>query len=649
MRMSEFDVPLWEADVKTDAIVDSLFGSSTRLFQKKNDLVIKEAFRMRENKTKSKRNKMNSVPSIPEDSLLHAKTSAKKASGVSFSSDSLMAVKLTSEQTKNSKKRRTQIGRNGTGGNTDLQTVKAKKQKMSEEKMQNKMIDCSVDDFIDPKKLLIKHSGDSVGNKKHTTKKKNKYAHLGHQSKRIKLLNISDSSLSKIKEIDVNCYSDDSSPNILNESQVNDNASTKSVSRNQKLQDKDSETSKAKHIKCKAVDQNYQFSGVGPEATNGTLVIDKRKSISEHMIKEKINKKTRKRMRNETECTIRRHSALQNSPIMADGSLSRETASNQNCKEMKSCVQTACKIKHANYAHEKQQICKKDSLPESPFDISRLRKFLAASKSNETQSSLNVSEKPKPLRKGKKATRQPSNDQVSETALHKLEMNKRKTESEPTLRDTMMKRLSAAHFRFINEQLYTSTSTEAVKMFQNDGEAFKIYHEGFQSQVEKWPAIPVDRMISYIKNRDSTLQIADFGCGDAKIAKSVPNKVHSFDLIALNKYVTVCDMKHVPLGKTSVDIVVFCLSLMGTNLEEFLCEANRVLRHGGTLLVAEVTSRFEKIAMFVKKLEKFGFKLITKDQSNTMFVWFEFKKVGEIPRNTNLPTIQLGPCTYKKR
>lgn len=39
--------------------------------------------------------------------------------------------------------------------------------------------------------------------------------------------------------------------------------------------------------------------------------------------------------------------------------------------------------------------------------------------------------------------------------------------------------------------------------------------------------------------------VADFGCGDAKIARSVPNVVQSFDLVALNDHVTACDMTHV--------------------------------------------------------------------------------------------------------
>ena len=39
--------------------------------------------------------------------------------------------------------------------------------------------------------------------------------------------------------------------------------------------------------------------------------------------------------------------------------------------------------------------------------------------------------------------------------------------------------------------------------------------------------------------------IADFGCGDAKLSSSVPNKVHSFDLVSVNDKVTACDMRKV--------------------------------------------------------------------------------------------------------
>ena len=75
--------------------------------------------------------------------------------------------------------------------------------------------------------------------------------------------------------------------------------------------------------------------------------------------------------------------------------------------------------------------------------------------------------------------------------------------------------------------------------------------------------------------------LADFGCGEARLAESLPNlKVHSLDLVALKPGVVACDMAHTPLLMGSLDVAVFCLSLMGKNLNDFVLEANRVLKIG---------------------------------------------------------------------
>ncbi|NWZ58364.1 RRP8 protein, partial [Haliaeetus albicilla] len=180
------------------------------------------------------------------------------------------------------------------------------------------------------------------------------------------------------------------------------------------------------------------------------------------------------------------------------------------------------------------------------------------------------------------------------------------------LRARMEERLLSARFRYINQQLYTSTSQEAARLFQSDPEAFEIYHRGFAQQVRRWPENPVNRIIRYLRRRPASLVVADFGCGDCKIASSVRNKVHSFDLVPLSPLVTVCDMAKVPLAAESVDVAVFCLALMGTNLQEILEEANRVLKQGGTLMVAEVASRFEDTRAFVNAVAQLGFKSISK-------------------------------------
>ncbi|KAM6987569.1 uncharacterized protein rrp8 [Tautogolabrus adspersus] len=224
-----------------------------------------------------------------------------------------------------------------------------------------------------------------------------------------------------------------------------------------------------------------------------------------------------------------------------------------------------------------------------------------------------------------------------------------KLDRSASLRSRMVERLESARFRFINEVLYSTTSGEARRMFKQDPQAFGIYHRGYTAQVQRWPANPVDAIIAYIRQKPPALVVADFGCGDCKIARSVKNKVHSFDLAAACELVTVCDMANVPLPDRSVDIAVFCLSLMGTNLADFLAEANRVLKMGGVLQIAEVASRFENVRNFVTGLANLGFKMVSKDTENTHFYTFELVKSGGAPENVKKFGLELRPCVYKKR
>lgn len=223
------------------------------------------------------------------------------------------------------------------------------------------------------------------------------------------------------------------------------------------------------------------------------------------------------------------------------------------------------------------------------------------------------------------------------------------TDRSSALRSRMEQRLESARFRYINEMLYTTTSGDAKRMFRQDPDAFGIYHRGFTAQVQRWPANPVDAIISYIQHKPVSLVVADFGCGDCKIASSVKNKVHSFDLAPICDLVTVCDMSNVPLDDATVDIAVFCLSLMSTNLGDFISEANRVLVMGGVLKIAEVASRFENIRSFMGALANLGFKLVSKDTENSHFYLFEFVKTGEAPVNMKKAGLELRPCVYKKR
>jgi hypothetical protein len=177
------------------------------------------------------------------------------------------------------------------------------------------------------------------------------------------------------------------------------------------------------------------------------------------------------------------------------------------------------------------------------------------------------------------------------------------------LQKSFQARLSGSRFRLLNEELYTTTSKSAFERFSENPALYDQYHEGFRHQVEQWPVNPLDTIVSSLKKlsakstKDTALVVADFGCGDAQLAKNLINlkckggkdafKVHSFDLVAANEHVTACDMAKVPVEQETVDVGVFCLSLMGTNLADFIRESHRVLKPKGILKIAEVRSRFE--------------------------------------------------------
>lgn len=200
------------------------------------------------------------------------------------------------------------------------------------------------------------------------------------------------------------------------------------------------------------------------------------------------------------------------------------------------------------------------------------------------------------------------------------------------LQQAMRQKLVSSRFRHLNETLYTTPSTKAMELFTSSPELFDEYHAGFSRQVkESWPSNPVDGYVQAIRKRGGVsppkkgakpdksnsqprilprrpnggCTIADLGCGDAQLAASLaPSatklnlKLLSYDLHSPNSHVTKADISNLPLDDGSVDVAIFCLSLMGTNWVSFVEEAWRVLRSDGKgeCWVSEVKSRFGKVA-----------------------------------------------------
>jgi len=346
---------------------------------------------------------------------------------------------------------------------------------------------------------------------------------------------------------------------------------------------------------------------------------------------------------------------------------------------------------------------------------------------------------------------QPKEQSATSTTPAKLQVTPPKMMS--TLQKSFLERLTSSRFRELNEDLYTHSSQHSFKHFTENPDLFEQYHIGFRKQVKEWPVNPVDVIYKKILNwwrrqqsqddkgvkkngkkgmkNKNKLVVADFGCGDAKLAERLlaikitndngkgcigepssknkknsgkatfwcPFEVHSFDLVSGgNKLVTPADMCNVPLPNESVDVGIYSLALMGTNVADFVREGWRVLKFGGYLRVAEVRSRFETAANedkegregggkrgkmnngmklkcnaaaqfgikqynngmdstqplmlideFLSLMERCGFQCTNFDRSNKMFLFMDFIKVDGSKGLSKNEEFSAKPCIYKRR
>lgn len=220
------------------------------------------------------------------------------------------------------------------------------------------------------------------------------------------------------------------------------------------------------------------------------------------------------------------------------------------------------------------------------------------------------------------------------------------------LQSQFAKKLEGAKFRVINEALYTTTGDDSFREFQKNPDNFDIYHSGYREQAAQWPINPLDCIINWIKNRPNTEIVADMGCGDGRLSQSVTNKVHSFDLISKLPHVTACDIANVPLGNETIDIAVFCLSLMGTNISDFIKEAHRIMKVNGTMKIIEVRSRFDEdgrgIKRFISFLKVAGFDIRPTSALNSNKMFFEVECIKS-DRPPSFDEFSAKACVYKKR
>ena len=188
----------------------------------------------------------------------------------------------------------------------------------------------------------------------------------------------------------------------------------------------------------------------------------------------------------------------------------------------------------------------------------------------------------------------------------------------------------------LHKQYKTMTSYNIHEYFEQNPEKWKYYHEISKENERSFPTeeIPRNKMIKYLEKLPGKKQkvIADLGCGFAEINKHFKDnprfKFHNFDHYSHNDLVISRDIHDTQLEDYSVDIVIMSLTMWGSNCNDYILEAYRILDKGGTLLIAEPYKRWNKelnehgkpINRLVNLLEENNFTIQEKYEGKFMFI-----------------------------
>jgi hypothetical protein len=181
--------------------------------------------------------------------------------------------------------------------------------------------------------------------------------------------------------------------------------------------------------------------------------------------------------------------------------------------------------------------------------------------------------------------------------LERRNLNVEPTSLSITQRQELQRNLS--EFSRMNSIINNAKSQTIHNKIQQDPHFLLEYHEKLDEKKKLWEFDPVNIIANKINglkwpaNVIMKLVIGDFGCGRAKLAELLKeNKMYNFDHHnIINDKIIVCDMKSVPLKEDGkLDVVVFCLSLMGENWPDYITEAKRCVAKNGLLFIAETTN-----------------------------------------------------------
>jgi len=201
-------------------------------------------------------------------------------------------------------------------------------------------------------------------------------------------------------------------------------------------------------------------------------------------------------------------------------------------------------------------------------------------------------------------------------------------------------------FSKMNNRWYAAQSDQTHERLAANPEEWAHYHTMYRQLRESWPVVPFQEEIRWLSERDG-LVVGDFGCGEAFIAaeSGALHQVHSFDHVAIDARVIACDIAHVPLEDESLDLAIFCLSLMGANFTDYIREAHRCLRLDGMVHIWEPTSYFDDIKEFCARLARLGFDVMAPSVEGAFSRVYAVKNAKKVDPAAVLPFRGAGAAT----
>jgi superfamily II DNA or RNA helicase len=199
----------------------------------------------------------------------------------------------------------------------------------------------------------------------------------------------------------------------------------------------------------------------------------------------------------------------------------------------------------------------------------------------------------------------------------------------PELNDEDRQRRINSELSEFNRRGKTLHSSTMHKEFTDNPDSWYRYHTLRKERMESWEEIPYEYIATKIKDQRDV--VADFGCGENLFKNCIPNnKVHSFDHIAIDETVIACDMKNTGLSDESIDVAVFSLALWGTNSEDYIKEAYRVLRRKGMIYISEPSKNYETPEdqkKLINILNEIGFQQVGSIENRGKFIYLTGIKI----------------------